>query len=197
MSRTLAGVLVGLMVLAVAGTATAGIPDPTNSTVTLGPDAGMCSCPDGDGPVYEYITVSARRADMTPIMGIPYNSFFFTITGGDVTISHVDDETNAAGEIRFDMVADETINAGPHTVPPTDPLMVEVQIYTVVLNDSDTLPVNSFDINGDGCVGLADFGQFVPMYLGTDPRGDFDWNGTVGLADFGLFVPHYLHGTCD
>jgi hypothetical protein len=34
------------------------------------------------------------------------------------------------------------------------------------------------------------------MYLGTDPRGDFDWNGTVGLADFGLFVPHYLHGDC-
>ena len=82
MSRTLAGVLVGLMVLALAGVAAAGIPDPDNSEVYLGAetgdDVGMCSCPAGDGPTYEYITVEAKRADASPIEGISYGSFFFT-----------------------------------------------------------------------------------------------------------------------
>lgn len=191
MSRTLAGVLVGIMVLALAGAASAGIPDPDNSNVVLGPDGGMCSCPAGDGPAYEYITVTAKRADASPIAGIPYGSFFFVVTGGEVTITHVDDETDSVGEIRFDMVADETIiKQAPEY------LTVECQIYTVVLNDSDDLEVNSFDIDGNGCVGLSDFGIFASIYLTSDWRGDFDWNGTVGLSDFGLFAAHYLHGDC-
>jgi len=191
MSRTLAGVLVGLMVVALAGVATAGIPDPDASTVTLAPDAGMCTCPAGDGPAYEFITVEARRADLTPIAGIPYGSFFFTVTGGDVTITcvSVPPETNGAGIIDFKMVGDETIIA----LPPDPPLEVECQIYTVVLSASATIPVNSFDIDGNGQVGLSDFGQFSAMYLTSDVRGDFDWNGTVGLSDFGLFSAHYLH----
>jgi hypothetical protein len=189
MSRTLAGVLVGLMVLALAGAATAGIPDPDNSNVALAPDAGMCTCPAGDGPAYEYITVTAKRADATPIAGIPYGSFFFTVTGGDVTITHFDEQTNSAGEIRFTMVGDETIIA----LPPDPPLEVGCQIYTVVLSATDSIPVNSFDIDGNGTVGLSDFGIFSSIYLSSDPRGDFDWNGTVGLSDFGLFSAHYLH----
>jgi hypothetical protein len=189
MSRTLAGVLVGLMVIAFAGMASAGIPDPDNSTVQLTPDAGMCTCPAGDGPDYEYILVTAKRADATPIAGIPYGSFFFTVTGGDVTITHVDAETNSAGEISFTMVGDETIIA----LPPDPPLEVECQIYTVVLNASASIPVNSFDIDGNGTVGLSDFGIFSSIYLSSDSRGDFDWNGTVGLSDFGLFSAHYLH----
>ena len=196
MSRTLAGVLVGLMVLALAGVATAGIPDPDNSKVYLGDetgdDLGMCSCPAGDGPVYQYITVEAKRADGSPIQGIPYASFFFTVTGGDVTITHVDNETGSTGLIRFEMFADETIRK---LVPEhgTDYLVVECQIYTVVLNDGGNLEVNSFDIDGNGQVGLSDFGQFSAMYLTANREGDFDWNGTVGLSDFGLFSAHYLH----
>jgi hypothetical protein len=177
------------MVLAFAGVATAGIPDPGLSTVVLGPDAGMVTCPQGDAPAYEYITVTAKRSDATPIAGIPYNSFFFTVTGGDVTITHVDAQTNAAGEIRFDMVGDETIIA----LPPDPELLVECQIYTVVLTAGDDIPVNSFDIDGNGQVGLSDFGIFSSIYLTSDARGDFDWNGTVGLSDFGLFSAHYLH----
>jgi hypothetical protein len=192
MSRTLAGVLVGLMVLAFAGVATAGIPDPVLSTIQLVPDGGMASCPAGDGPDYEYILVTAKRSDATPIQGIPYTSFFFTVTGGDVTITHVQAETDAAGEIQFTMVADETIIA----LPPDPELLVECQIYTVVLAAGDDIPVNSFDIDGSTCVGLADFGIFASVYLTSDPRGDYDFNGTVGLSDFGQFAAHYLHGNC-
>ncbi len=83
MARTLAGVLAGLMVLALAGAASAGIPDPDLSTVVL-TAGGLATCPQRDGPVYQYITVTAKRSDASPIQGIPWSSFFFTVTGGDV-----------------------------------------------------------------------------------------------------------------
>ena len=186
MLRILAGVLVGLMVLV--ATASAGIPDPDLSFVTVGPDLGMTSCPACDGPVYEYITVTAKRADNTPIEGIPATSFFFTVTGGNVTITAVDAETDANGEIRFDMVADETIEL----LAPNE-LVIECMIYTIVLNDSDGVQVNTFDLDGSGDVGLADFSMFSAMYLTANPRGDYNWSGLVDLPDFGMFSAHYLH----
>jgi hypothetical protein len=153
----------------------------------------MVSCPQGDGPVYEYITVNARRSDNTPIADIPSTSFFFTITGGNVTIvcTSVPPVTDAAGDIQFSMVADETIEL----LAPSA-LGVECMIYTIVLNDYDGLQVNTFDLNGNGCVDLADFSIFSSIYLTTDPRGDYDWSGLVDLPDFGYFSAHYLHGVC-
>jgi hypothetical protein len=186
MLRTFAGVLVGLMVLTVA--ASAGIPDPDESWVDVGPDPGMVSCPLGDGPVYEYITVHAHRADTTPIEGILATSFFFTVTGGNVTITAVDPQTDATGTIRFNMVADETIEQ----LMPNE-LVVECQIYTVVLNDSDGVQVATFDLSLDDCVGFSDFGMFTAMYLTPNPRADYNFNGMVDLPDFGMFVVHYLH----
>lgn len=188
MSRMVVGVLVGLLLLGVAGVANAGIPDPDLSSCVLGPAAGMATCPAGDGPAYQNITVTAKRSDTTPIEGIPYSSFFFTVTGGDVTITHVDDETDANGEIRFEMVGDETI-----VLLDPDFLTIEVQIYTVVLNDSDDLECNSYDINQDDAVGLADFSAFSQDYGSAEKRSDFNWDGTVGLADFSQFSQHYGH----
>lgn len=184
MARTLAGVLAGLLILAAAGAASAGIPDPDLSTVALGPNAGMTTCPQGDGPAYQYITVTAKRSDATPIQGIPYTSFFFTVTGGDVTITNVDAETNANGVIRFTVVGDDTIMGN---------ITIEVQIYTVVLNDSDVLACRSFDLNNDHAVGLQDFTIFSGDYGTTTARSDFNWDGTVGLQDFTLFSGHYGH----
>jgi hypothetical protein len=189
MLRTLAVALVGLMVLA--GTAGAGIPDPDLSTINLGPDGCMTSCPAGEGPTYEYITVNARRADNTPIADIPSTSFFFTVTGGNVTITAVDAATDAAGDIRFSMVADETIEQlSPNS------LDIQCMIYTIVLTATASVQVNTFDLNLNDCVDLADFSMFSAMYLTANPRGDYNWSGTVDLPDFGMFSAHYLHGNC-
>ena len=188
MSRTLAGVLVGLIALACcAGVAAAGIPDPDNSWVDLtktNPD-GMVTCPDLDAPPYQYIKVYARRADNSPIQGIPYTSFFFTVTGGDINLTNVDAETDVNGEIRFQ--ADDAENL------PLGSVTIECQIYTVVLNDIDTLNVNSFDINNDGGVGVQDATLFVADYGTTNARSDFNWDGGVGVQDATLFVAHYGH----
>ena len=66
MSRTFAGILVGVLILGAASVSMAGIPDPDNSDCVLGPDAGMCTCPAGDGPPYEEVLVTAKDGDATP-----------------------------------------------------------------------------------------------------------------------------------
>lgn len=177
--------------LVLASPAAGVLPDPELSDITLSPDDGMASCPAGDGPVYEYIIVALKASDATPIEGIPWTEFFFSVTGGDVTVDHVTDATDPAGVIRFDMVADDAVVLlGPEL------LTIECTVLSVVLNDTEELSVNSFDLNEDGCVDEADFAVFTSIYTTADPRGDFSWNGQVGLSDLGLFSAHYLHGSC-
>jgi hypothetical protein len=188
MGRAITCVLIGLIL---APAAAGGVPDPEASFMTLYPDGGMASCPAGDGPVFEYIIVALRADDLTPVEGVPWTEFFFTVTGGDVTIGHVTDATDPVGEIRFNMVANETIVR-------LDPefLTIECTVLSVVLNDVGGLGVNSFDLDENGCVNMVDFALFTAIYGTADPRGDFNWTGGVGLGDFGLFSAHYLHGSC-
>jgi hypothetical protein len=188
MARVFVGVLVVLIAfVGVTSAASAGIPDPNNSRVDLtkaDPD-GMATCPDLDSPVYQYVRVTARRADNTPIAGIPYGSFFFTVTGGNINLTNVDALTDVNGEIRFQADDAQNLVLGSVTI--------ECQIYTVVLNDSDVLGVNSFDINGDGGVGVQDATLFVADYGTTNARSDFSWDGVVAVQDATLFVAHYGH----
>jgi hypothetical protein len=187
MSRTLAGVLAGMFLLAFACGAVAGIPDPDESSVDLTDDsgAGMATCPDFDGLAYSSVKVTALRSNLSPIEGIPYNSFFFLVTGGDVNFSHTTDETDVNGEIFFDVDDNECI---------VGDVTIEGQIYTVVLNDSDLLSCNCYDINQDGGVGAQDFALWLSVYGTTDSSGDFNWDGGVGAQDFALWLSHYGHG---
>jgi hypothetical protein len=186
MSRILAGVLAGCLVLAMAGVAGAGIPDPDQSSVALD-TGGLSTCPQGDGPAFQYVTVTAKRADSTPIQGIPSSSFFFSVTGGDVTFNAVDSETDTNGEIRFEVVGDEAI--GYPTV-----LAISCQIYTVVLNDSDNLSCITYDYDLDGDVDPVDFGTFAGDFGAVAPRSDFDWSGgNIDPIDFGSFAGHFGH----
>ena len=185
MSRT----LVVALVLAMAVTAGAGIPSADDSYVTM--DAGgmgLTTCPAGDASAYGYISVTALRADLTPIQGIPSGSFFFTVTGtgsGNVSINAFDSETNASGVCRFEAQGDGTVVYGS--------LTVTVQIYTVVVNDSDTLWCNTFDYDDDGDVDPVDFGAFAGNFGGTNQNSDFDWDGDVDPVDFGTFAGHFGH----
>jgi hypothetical protein len=190
MSRILAGVLAGLFVLAVAGGAVAGIPDPDNSNC-LPQGTGMATCPALDGAGLN-IQVEAKTAIANPIAGIPSTSFFFTVTGADVNIN-VDPawnggvpETNGSGIIQFIMDDAETFVGN---------ITVEVQIYTVALNDSDQLYLNNYDIQNNGTgVGGQDFALFVADFGDPVPRSDFNHSGgNVGGQDFALFVAHFGH----
>ena len=193
MSRILAGVLV----LAMASVAVAGIPDPTLSTIALDTQAavaGLMTCPAGDADAYEFLTVTAKRSDSTPIQGIPYSSFFFTVTGGDCTFTAQTTETDVNGEIQFDVVADEAI-----AHPAGDPVAgvaidIDVQIYTVALDAGVSLTCNTVDYNLDGTVDPIDFGKFAGDFNQTEARSDFTWSGgAVDPIDFGKFSAHFGH----
>jgi hypothetical protein len=182
-------VLVVSLVLGLVAPASAGIPDADASHVTMTAQGkGLSTCPAGDGDDYSYITVTALRSDLTPIQGIPSNSFFFTITGsgsGNVSINAYDSETDASGVIRFQAHGDGVVAYGS--------LTIQVQIYTVVLNDSDLLWCNTFDYDGNGTVNPVDFVAFASYYGSSSEMGDFDWDGTVNPVDFVEFASHYGH----
>ncbi|MEA3408973.1 MAG: hypothetical protein U9Q95_01340 [Candidatus Eisenbacteria bacterium] len=178
-----------LLVLAAATIAGAGIPDADASYVTLDNGGkGLTTCPAGDGSPYGYITVTALRTDLTPIQGIPSGSFFFTIGGtgsGNVSISAFDAETNASGQIRFEANGTGTVPYGS--------LTVDVQIYTVVLTDTDLLWCNTYDYENNGVVDPIDFIAFASDFGGVNERSDFDWNGVVDPIDFISFANHFGH----
>jgi len=185
MSRILAGVLV----LAMAAVAGAGIPSADDSYVTMTNGGGvLVTCPLGDTAPYQYITVTALRSDLSPIQGIPSSSFFFTLTGAasaDVSIDAVDAETDASGNIRFEASADGVVLYGS--------LTVTVQIYTVVVNDSDTLWHNTYDTNDDGDVNPIDFVAFAADFSTTNGASDYVWDGVVNPIDFVDFAAHWTH----
>jgi hypothetical protein len=199
MSRILAGVLASCLVLAIASVAGAGIPDPTLSTIALDTQAavaGLMTCPAGDANAYEFLKVTAKRADSTPIQGIPYSSFFFTVTGGSCTITAQSAETDVNGEILFDVVADEAI-AHPNGNPVTgSPIDIDVQIYTVALDAGVSLTCNTVDYNLSGDVNPVDFGFFAADFGSDQQRSDFNWGGgtpAVNPVDFGFFAAHFGH----
>lgn len=189
MSRTSASVLAGCLILAVAVSAGAGIPDPDASYVTMSNDGkGLTTCPIGDGPPYTYITVTALRPDLTPITGILAADFYFTVTGsgsGNVSISAVDAETDVGGVIRFEVQGTGTIPYGS--------LTIQVQIYTVLLADTDLLWCNTFDYDDNGAVNPIDLSAFATDFLTYHERSDFDWNGSVNPIDLSMFAAHFGH----
>ncbi len=188
MMRAVMGVLLVLAMAAVAG---AGIPSAGDSYVTMDNGGkGLTTCPAGDGPAYGYITVTALRANLTPIVGIPAGSIFFTVTGtgsGNVAINAYDAETDVNGQCRFTAQGTGTVPYGS--------LSIAVQIYTVVLTTAPgTLWCNTFDLDGDGAVTPIDLSNFAGKYETVSEDCDFDWSGgIVNPIDLSVFAAHYEH----
>ena len=167
------------------GNPTPDLPNIENWFLTFGPDAGMCTRPAGDGPVYQYMTIHARDENNIPIQGVPFTWIFFNIYGGNVTITPVDSQTNYDGELRYELVGEERIVGA---------LEIGFQVITIVHPSVWYLDCNSFDIAEPyGRVELVDFVYFAGDYGGTAQRSDFNWDGMVSLPDFCLFSSHYGH----
>jgi C1A family cysteine protease len=170
--------------------------DPDYSFVTLTdePESGMTTCPAGDGPAYRYVKVTVRDGSNAPMQGIQSDQITFAMTpaGGaayygtpSVAATAVDAETDAQGEIRFELVGETSISGD---------IEIEASVAGVALNDVDVLPARTFDLLMDGIVDLLDFSRFALDYNTTNPQSDFDWSGYVDLVDFSRFATHYLHG---
>jgi hypothetical protein len=177
------------LVLAIATVAGAGIPDADQSSVTMTAGGkGLATCPAGDGATYQYITVTALRSTGTPIQDIESSNFHFTVVGsgsGNISIDAVDAQTDVNGQIRFEATSSGTILYGS--------LTITVQIYTVGINDSDLLWVNTFDYDDNGTVNPVDFVTFAGDFVVYHEKSDFDWNGAVNPVDFVAFAGHFGH----
>jgi hypothetical protein len=195
MTKALAGVLAGGFVLAMVAAAGAGIPDATQSYVTLTGDVGsgakgLVTCPAGDYLPFRFVTVTALTRGAAPIVGIPSGNFFFTATGtggGNVSfnVTSVPPETDINGQIQFEAQGDGTVPYGS--------LTITVQIYTVALSDSDILWCNTFDFDNDNDVDPVDFSDFASYFGTTDEHADYDWDGDVDPVDFAEFAGHFGH----
>jgi hypothetical protein len=182
-------VLCSALLLALVASSLADGPDPDQSYVyMLNGGKGLATCPAGDGLPYDYILVTLLRDDLTPVEGVPWSDFHFTISGvgsGHVSIAHYDPETNPTGDIRFQALGDGAVPYGS--------LTVTVRVDTLALNDSDTLWCNTLDYDGNGGVDAADLAMLATDYGTTNERSDFDWSGEVNPVDFVHFAWHYGH----
>jgi hypothetical protein len=171
--------------------------DPDSSFVTLTAEgaSGLTTCPAGDGPAYCYAKVTVRDGTGSPVPGIASGEFDITIApaggtqyygGFSCTVTAVDAQTDAGGEIRFEITGDTSISGDVN---------VTVVVSGVAINDVDILPSVTFDIIMDGLVDLLDFIEFANDYNTTAARSDFNWDGSVELLDFILFAGHYMHST--
>ena len=66
MARALVVILMGLIALCLMGADRTGIPYPDHSYVELPETHGMTTCPEGDGPTFEYIHVFAIDINGNP-----------------------------------------------------------------------------------------------------------------------------------
>jgi len=154
---------------------------------------GLTTCPAGDGPAYAYAKATIRNVQGKPLIGIPASSFRWRATAADTTqyygdlscrFNPVDNETNAEGEIRFEIIGNTSI---------VGEIMIDFHVLGVIIYGVHFLDCVSFDLNVDGAVNLTDFSVFSNEYGGTDWHCDFNWDGIVSLPDFALFAAHYGH----
>lgn len=187
MARALTLVVIILVIPCVLGAEDRPAPCPNLSHVELTYPALMTTCPAGDGPAFEHIEVFAMTPGGDPIEGIPSSQFSFKIDG-DVSVAPAEEATDEKGRIRFTLTADKSIvRVGP------DWLHVECTIADVPLNDADSLHVNSFDLNEDGCVDKRDVSVFQSLYLQEDLRADYYRDGVVDMRDLSVLVDHDGH----
>jgi C1A family cysteine protease len=168
-------------------------PDLSHVTLTGESMAGITTCPAGDGPAYQFVKVTVMDGTGTPIQGIASSQVSLSVTpaGGALyygsptcTATAFDVETDANGEIRFELVGDTSISGD---------LNVTATVSGVALNDMDVLGARSYDIRVDGTVDLPDFLDFATDYNTAAARSDFDWSGMADVTDFILFAGHYQH----
>jgi hypothetical protein len=182
-----------ILSLAVAGVATAGIPNATTSTVeregqgspgTCDPDIAVV-CPASDMGVIQ-VTVTVRNIYGDPLPGLEVDCWAEEVGGvfcwcpGE---SAQVDTSDINGQCFFYF----TDFGGCGT------LQFGAQCAGITFIPSPTIEVRSPDINGDCIVDLLDFIIFAGSYLGTNPCCDYDCDGDVDLVDFITFAAHYLH----
>ena len=184
--RLLSLAVAGSMLLALAGVASAGIPDDTTSsassaggTVLITPESTGGSLAAAGATV----TVTWLDAGSLPVAGFPFQDIYLD-DSGDFAISLcqggsvADNNTDADGVTTMSGV----IAGGGFT------LLTQVYVSGVPLTGTPlNVALNSPDIDGSLLVDIVDFAAFGDDFGGTAFRSDFVFDGVVDLSDFSRF----------
>jgi hypothetical protein len=191
-----AAILAVSLAILLTAASSAQVPSPTLSTIELDPQdtvlAGLSTCPSGDANPFQYIKITVLDSGGNPIPGIPYSDFFFW-PSADVIFFHAyfTPETDAAGVIYFEVIANEAIL---HPSMGGAPVVIGVNVGTVMLAATVSLTCNTYDYDLSGSVTPPDFGTFASDFGTHAQRSDFTWSGgQVNPADFAYFAAHFGH----
>ncbi len=195
MNKRLLGLAVaGSMLLGLATSATAGVPDLTQSTASgPGSTVQVLITPAGLGTnlgsAGATVTVTVRDVNGTPIQGYPFQDVTLNDNGtGELNLcpggAVADANTDASGVTTFT----GNIFGGSFT-------QNGLQVYlggNALTGPALDIDVNSPDITGDRAVNLQDVGQFAIDFGsgGFVFRSDFIPDGELGLPDVGEFALH-------
>lgn len=200
MNKRLLGLAVaGSMVLGLAATATAGVPDLTQSTAA-GPASTVqvqitpAGLGTNLGSAGATVSVTVRDANGTAIAGYPFQDMTLNDIGnGDLNIcpggSTADANTNASGESSFS----GNISGGGFTQAGLQVYLGGSPLNGAALN----IDVNSADINGDRAVNISDVGEFAADFISGVLvfRSNFVADSQLSISDVGEFATH-LGETC-
>lgn len=193
MNKRLLGLAVaGSMVLGLAATANAGIPDLTNSTASgPGSTVQILITPAGLGTnlgaASATVTVTVEDGNGDPIAGYPFQDMVLddnqtnelNICPGGST---ADGNTNASGVATFS----GNIAGGGYTEAGLQVFLGGSPLTQAALD----FKVNSPDINGDRTVNVSDVGAFAGDFGSGSYvfRSDFVADGVLNISDVGRFA---------
>ena len=199
--RLLSLTVAGIMVLGLAGVASAGIPDETKCLASAGA-ATVYITPSGQGfslaSQGATVTVTVRDSNNNPVVGFPFQDVYLdAFVGAEITLcnggSTADANTNGQGITTMSGL----IYGGGFTA--------KTNVYVSGAGIAGTgldVRLNSPDITGDHSVDTLDFGAFGTDFGHTDPdpsynfRSDYVFDSVVDLLDFGKFGESFQNEAC-
>lgn len=195
--RLLSLAVAGTMLLGLAGFATAGVPDDTQSTATVATaGATILVTPAGAGETLASkgatVTVTVADVNGDVIAGYPFQDIYLDdFVPGQISLcqggSVADGNTNALGQTTISgaIAGGGFTQSGMNVYLAGTPLAWPVGVNGLDIN------VVSCDINGDLKVDLGDIGDFAIDFNGAyNFRSDFIFDGIINLADVGELAIH-------
>jgi hypothetical protein len=186
--RLLSLAVAGAMVLGLAGMASAGIPDETNSTASSAGGVVLITPASTGGSIADAgatITVTVLDASSAPVANYPFQDIYVDEAVGSPT---------SVVLCQGGSVADaDTDNSGVTTISGIiggGGQCTETQVYingTPLAGPNLTLGFNSPDIVPNLVVELPDFSAFGLDFGSTAFRSDLVYDGSVDIADFSAF----------
>jgi len=182
-------------VIALAGFASAGIPDVNNCTAS---SAGgtLYICPSGDaeslGGVGAGVSITVRDVNSVAIANYPAQDVWLkSAVAGQVNLCQggltADANTDALGQTVMTGVP----SGGGCT---QGPMQVVLSGVALPITQNLSIRMNSPDITGDLNTNLADVGPFSAALNGAyNFCADYFDNGVINLADVGIFSTHLGH----